>query len=176
MTGGKAKAVMMESKLPNSVLSKVWSLADTDRDGLLSLPEFCLAMYLIDIKLAGHDLRVEGSQRGEGCLRLPQQRGAREARAPLVQKDAAHTLLVAHRHRHAVVGLDVGAAGAVEIAIACQALPQQQIPGTVGCRQPEEAGQCCLSVESQNISGDYLLCSNSGFGGINGVVILQGAK
>ena len=56
MTGGKAKALMMESKLPNSVLSKVWSLADTDRDGLLSLQEFCLAMYLIDIKLAGHDL------------------------------------------------------------------------------------------------------------------------
>ena len=59
MTGGKAKAVMMESKLPNSVLSKVWSLADTDRDGLLSLSEFCLAMYLIDIKLAGHDLPTQ---------------------------------------------------------------------------------------------------------------------
>ena len=59
MTGGKAKAVMMESKLPNSVLSKVWSLADTDRDGLLSVQEFCLAMYLIDIKLAGHDLPAQ---------------------------------------------------------------------------------------------------------------------
>merc|ERR1719291_396784 len=53
LTGGKAKALMMESRLPNSVLSKVWSLADTDRDGLLTLREFCLAMYLIDIKLAG---------------------------------------------------------------------------------------------------------------------------
>ena len=59
MTGGNAKAVMMESKLPNSVLSKIWSLADTDRDGLLSLAEFCLAMYLIDIKLAGHDLPTQ---------------------------------------------------------------------------------------------------------------------
>ena len=59
MTGGKAKAVMMESKLPNSVLSKIWSLADTDRDGLLSHSEFCLAMYLIDIKLAGHDLPTQ---------------------------------------------------------------------------------------------------------------------
>ena len=56
LSGGKAKALMMESRLPNSVLSKVWSLADTDRDGLLTLREFCLAMYLIDIKLAGHDL------------------------------------------------------------------------------------------------------------------------
>ena len=56
LTGGKAKAVMMESKLPNSVLAKIWSLADTDRDGLLSEQEFCLAMYLIEVKLAGHDL------------------------------------------------------------------------------------------------------------------------
>ena len=35
-------------------------------------------------QLAGHDLRVEGSQRGEARLRLLQQRGAREARAPLL--------------------------------------------------------------------------------------------
>ena len=72
MTGGKAKAVMIESKLPNSVLSKVWSLADTDRDGLLSLPEFCLAMYLIDIKLAGHDLPTQLPEH----LKPPEEAGA----------------------------------------------------------------------------------------------------
>jgi hypothetical protein len=47
---------MMSSKLPNSVLSKVWSLADVDRDGQLDEEEFCLAMYLIDYKVSGNDL------------------------------------------------------------------------------------------------------------------------
>ena len=46
----------MSSKLPNSVLSKVWSLADVDRDGQLDEEEFCLAMYLIDYKVSGNDL------------------------------------------------------------------------------------------------------------------------
>lgn len=72
------------------------------------------------------------------------------------------------------LGHCLGAAGGVEIVIASQALREQQIPGTVGCLQPEEAGLGCLSSAAQKIDGDYLLCSNSGFGGINGVVILQG--
>jgi len=56
LTGNKAKPLLLDSQLPNSVLSKVWSLADADMDGMLSLDEFCLAMYLIDHKLAGNDL------------------------------------------------------------------------------------------------------------------------
>ena len=47
---------MMESRLPTSVLSKVWALADVDKDGMLDESEFCLAMYLMDLKIAGHDL------------------------------------------------------------------------------------------------------------------------
>lgn len=47
---------MMKSKLPNSVLGKIWRLADTDQDGLLDEDEFALAMYLIDLRLQGHDL------------------------------------------------------------------------------------------------------------------------
>ena len=72
------------------------------------------------------------------------------------------------------LGHCLGAAGGVEIAIGCRSLQQQWIPGTVGCLDAEVAGQGKLSSASQKISGDYLLCSNSGFGGINGVVILQG--
>jgi len=56
ITGAQAKFVMMESNLPRSVLSKIWSLADIDRDGLLDEEEFCLCMYLIDFKLANNDL------------------------------------------------------------------------------------------------------------------------
>lgn len=73
------------------------------------------------------------------------------------------------------LGHCLGAAGGVELAIACKSLRQQLIPGTVGCEQPEDKGENCLSSQQQQISGDYLLCSNSGFGGINGVVILQRA-
>lgn len=73
------------------------------------------------------------------------------------------------------LGHCLGAAGGVEIAIGCRALQQQIIPGTVGCLDAEDAGQGKLGAASQKISGDYLLCSNSGFGGINAVVILQGS-
>ncbi len=74
------------------------------------------------------------------------------------------------------LGHCLGAAGGVEIAIACKSLQQQLIPGTVGCQQPEADGQGCLSCEPQQMAGNYLLCSNSGFGGINGVIILQGVS
>lgn len=50
---------MVKSKLPNSVLGKIWRLADIDQDGLLDVDEFALAMYLIDLRLDGHDLPVE---------------------------------------------------------------------------------------------------------------------
>jgi hypothetical protein len=56
ITGAAAKGEMVKSKLPNSVLGKVWKLADVDQDGMLDDEEFALAMHLISIKLDGHDL------------------------------------------------------------------------------------------------------------------------
>jgi hypothetical protein len=56
ITGAAAKAEMVKSKLPNSVLGKIWKLADVDHDGMLDDDEFALAMHLISIKLDGHDL------------------------------------------------------------------------------------------------------------------------
>jgi hypothetical protein len=47
---------LIKSKLPNSVLVKIWTLSDVDRDGLFDSDEFALAMYLIELKLQGHDL------------------------------------------------------------------------------------------------------------------------
>jgi EH domain-containing protein 1 len=54
-----AKAEMVKSKLPNSVLSKIWKLSDVDNDGFLDTEEFALAMHLINIKLDGHELPTE---------------------------------------------------------------------------------------------------------------------
>ena len=46
----------MRSKLPNSVLRRVWVLADIDQDGMLDSDEFAVAMFLIDHKLSGNDI------------------------------------------------------------------------------------------------------------------------
>ena len=59
ITGASAKAEMVKSKLPNTVLGRVWKLADLDKDGMLDSDEFALAMHLINIKLQGHDLPLE---------------------------------------------------------------------------------------------------------------------
>ncbi|XP_072402144.1 EH domain-containing protein 1-like [Diabrotica undecimpunctata] len=56
VSGMTAKSEMVKSKLPNSVLSKVWKLADVDKDGMLDDEEFALAMHLINIKIDGNDI------------------------------------------------------------------------------------------------------------------------
>lgn len=56
LSGATAKEEMIKSKLPNSVLGKIWKLADIDRDGFLDKDEFALAMHLINVKLNGNDL------------------------------------------------------------------------------------------------------------------------
>lgn len=56
ISGAAAKSEMVKSKLPNTVLSKVWKLADIDKDGMLDAEEWALANHLIKIKLEGHDL------------------------------------------------------------------------------------------------------------------------
>lgn len=72
------------------------------------------------------------------------------------------------------LGHCLGAAGGIEALVAGYALQQQLIPGTVGCEQPEDTGQGRISVTSQQICGEYLLCTNSGFGGVNAALVLQG--
>lgn len=59
ITGSSAKKEMVKSKLPNSVLGKIWKLADVDKDGMLDSDEWALANHLIKIKLEGHDLPTE---------------------------------------------------------------------------------------------------------------------
>lgn len=56
VSGVNAKKEMVTSKLPNSVLGKIWKLADCDGDGMLDEEEFALAKHLIKIKLDGYEL------------------------------------------------------------------------------------------------------------------------
>uniref|UniRef100_A0A674MMU9 EH-domain containing 4 n=2 Tax=Takifugu rubripes TaxID=31033 RepID=A0A674MMU9_TAKRU len=59
ITGVNAKKEMSTSRLPNTVLGKIWKLADCDCDGMLDEEEFALAQYLIKIKLEGYELPTE---------------------------------------------------------------------------------------------------------------------
>ncbi|KAI2667983.1 Epidermal growth factor receptor substrate 15-like 1 [Labeo rohita] len=49
--GGEVKDIFMNSRLPQSVLAHIWSLADTQRTGKLTKEQFCLAMHLIQEKI-----------------------------------------------------------------------------------------------------------------------------
>ncbi|KAM9355220.1 EH domain-containing protein 4 [Pholidichthys leucotaenia] len=59
ITGNNAKREMQNSRLPNTVLGKIWKLADCDSDGMLDDEEFALAQHLIKIKLEGYELPSE---------------------------------------------------------------------------------------------------------------------
>ncbi|XP_030069989.1 EH domain-containing protein 4 [Microcaecilia unicolor] len=59
ISGANAKKEMVTSKLPNSVLGKIWKLSDYDMDGMLDEEEFALAKHLIKIKLEGYELPNE---------------------------------------------------------------------------------------------------------------------
>jgi len=56
ISGGQAKDMMVQSKLPSNVLHKIWTLADVDKDGALTVYEFSLAMHFIKMRLDGQDL------------------------------------------------------------------------------------------------------------------------
>ncbi|KAJ8372772.1 hypothetical protein AAFF_G00277150 [Aldrovandia affinis] len=59
LSGTKAKGWMVGTRLPNSVLGRIWKLSDVDRDGMLDDEEFALASHLIEVKLEGHGLPPE---------------------------------------------------------------------------------------------------------------------
>jgi 3-oxoacyl-(acyl-carrier-protein) synthase len=80
---------------------------------------------------------------------------------------------------HAIKGATghtMGACGALEAIVGLCSLEHQCLPPTVGLRTPEPAGQGRVSPQAQAISGDCLLTMNSGFGGINACLVLQGGR
>ncbi|XP_077488534.1 RALBP1 associated Eps domain containing isoform X16 [Amblyomma americanum] len=50
ITGAVAKEFFEKSKLPVHELSKIWQLSDVDKDGALSIEEFCTAMHLVVLR------------------------------------------------------------------------------------------------------------------------------
>ena len=70
------------------------------------------------------------------------------------------------------IGHTLGAAGGIEAAIACRALAQKRLPPTVGCRCPDPAAAGRILASVQDLDGEVLLSTNSGFGGINAALLL----
>ncbi|CAI5970863.1 unnamed protein product [Closterium sp. NIES-64] len=56
ITGKEARKVLMASQVPIDVLKQVWDLSDEDKDGNLTLREFCTASYLIERYKSGRKL------------------------------------------------------------------------------------------------------------------------
>ena len=71
------------------------------------------------------------------------------------------------------LGHTLGAAGALEATIAINSLQEQRLPPTVGLTQPEIEICNQVAPEIQPFSGDHLLLTNSGFGGVNAALILS---
>nr|XP_020652410.1 intersectin-2 isoform X2 [Pogona vitticeps] len=56
LSGFQAKNALLQSKLSQTQLATIWSLADIDGDGQLKAEEFILAMHLTDMAKAGQPL------------------------------------------------------------------------------------------------------------------------
>eukprot|EP01114_Cavostelium_apophysatum_P007088 TRINITY_DN1879_c0_g1_i1.p1 TRINITY_DN1879_c0_g1~~TRINITY_DN1879_c0_g1_i1.p1 ORF type:complete len:955 (-),score=261.57 TRINITY_DN1879_c0_g1_i1:46-2910(-) len=56
VTGEEAKVFFSKSGLPVQDLAKIWGLADRGNDRQLDLEEFCIAMFLISVKLRGGNI------------------------------------------------------------------------------------------------------------------------
>jgi 3-oxoacyl-[acyl-carrier-protein] synthase II len=71
------------------------------------------------------------------------------------------------------IGHTMGAAGGLEAAVGVKSLSAKIVPPTIGFLNPEDGAEDRVSRDVREISGDYLLSTNSGFGGINAVIILE---
>lgn len=71
------------------------------------------------------------------------------------------------------VGHTLGAAGAIEAAIAIKAMYEGTIPATAGFKIHEERTIGRASAEKQVFGGNNILTTNSGFGGCNAALIFE---
>ncbi|XP_027354203.1 actin cytoskeleton-regulatory complex protein pan1 isoform X2 [Abrus precatorius] len=56
ITGEQARSLFLSWRLPIDILKKVWDLSDQDNDSMLSLREFCFALYLMERYREGRPL------------------------------------------------------------------------------------------------------------------------
>ncbi len=70
------------------------------------------------------------------------------------------------------VGHSMGAAGGIEVALGLKTLKLQLAPPTVGLSRPERGAEGLVSPEPRDFAGDYLLTTNSGFGGISAALVI----
>ncbi|GFY87726.1 calcium-binding EF hand family protein [Actinidia rufa] len=56
ITGAEALNLFLSWRLPREVLKQVWDLSDQDNDSMLSLREFCIALYLMERYREGRPL------------------------------------------------------------------------------------------------------------------------
>ena len=70
------------------------------------------------------------------------------------------------------IGHTLGAAGGLEVILGLKTLSSRMAPPTVGFSIPEKGAGGRVSSGPQAVSGDYLLTTNSGFGGVNAALVL----
>jgi 3-oxoacyl-[acyl-carrier-protein] synthase II len=70
------------------------------------------------------------------------------------------------------IGHTLGAAGGIEVALGIRSLATGMLPPTVGLGTPESAAEGLVSAAARPFAGRVLLSTNSGFGGINGALLL----
>lgn len=73
------------------------------------------------------------------------------------------------------IGHALGAAGGIEALLCARALAERRVPPTCGLEEPEQNAQRRCAAQAQEIGGGAILTSNSGFGGVNVALVLEGA-
>lgn len=71
------------------------------------------------------------------------------------------------------MGHSMGATGLLEVVLALKSFREGCIPPTVGLREADAEAHGWVSNRSVRVGGDYILSTNSGFGGVNAALVLQ---
>ena len=71
------------------------------------------------------------------------------------------------------IGHTLGAAGGIETALSLKCLSHGIIPPTAGFSVPEKGAEDLVSSKSVKTDITYILCTNSGFTGVNGALVME---